>query len=164
MCSSDLSRRLRSPRTLAAGGCAVSDWRYLEARRLALFVATSIERGTRWLLLEHQGPETWERARKLAEEFLEDLAAEGAFAGNTPADSHFVICDERINLPHTIASGQLNLLLGFATTKPGEFDTWLVTHQPAGGRVRPVSVNRAATCQRRVQWEIETSILRAPCH
>jgi len=153
-----------SPRTLAAGGCGVSDWKYLDARRLALFVATSIERGTRWLLLEHHGPETWERARKLAEEFLEDLAAEGAFAGRAPGDSHFVICDERINQPHTIASGQLNLLFGFATSKPGEFDTWLVTHQPGGDRVRPVSVNRAATCQRRVQWEIETSILRAPLH
>jgi hypothetical protein len=39
-----------SPRTLAAGG---SDWRYLSARRLALFVAASIEQGTRWVLLEH---------------------------------------------------------------------------------------------------------------
>ena len=80
------------------------------------------------------------------------------------SDSHFFICVERINQPHTIASGQLNLLFGFATSKPGEFDTWLVTHQPGGDRVRPVSVNRAATCQRRVQWEIETSILRAPLH
>jgi len=153
-----------SPRTLSSGGCGVSGWQYLDARRLALFVATSIERGTRWLLLEQEGPETWERARELAEEFLGDLAADGAFAGSAPEDSHFVICDERINQPHTIASGQLNLLFGFATSKPGEFDTWLVTHQPGGGRVRPVSVNRAATCQRRVQWEIETAILRAPPH
>jgi hypothetical protein len=53
-------------------------------------------------------------------------------------------------------------LFGFATSKPGEFDTWLVTHQAGASRVRPVSVNRATTSKHRVEWEIETSILRGP--
>jgi hypothetical protein len=148
------------PRTLAAGGSGASDWRYLSARRLALHVAASIEQGTRWVLLEHNGPATWGRARARADEFLESLAAQGAFAGATARDSHFVICDERVNRPQTLAEGKFNLLFGFATTKAGEFDTWLVTHQPGASRVRPVSVNRSATAQQRVEWEIETSILR----
>ena len=148
------------PRTLAAGGSGASDWRYLPARRLALYIAASIEQGTRWVLLEHSGPATWERARARAGEFLDALAAQGAFAGATARDSHFVICDERVNGAQSVAEGKFNLLFGFATTRPGEFDTWLVTHCAGVSRVRPVSVNRSATSRQRVEWEIQTSILR----
>ncbi len=149
-----------SPRTLAPGGSGTSDWKYLSARRLALFVAASIERGTRWVALEPNTAATWEKARTQVEAFLDQLAEGGAFSGASAAENHFVIADERVNRPQTIAEGKLNLLFGFATSKPGEFDTWLVTHQAAGSRVRPVSVNRLATSRQRVGWEIETSILR----
>ena len=154
------TRNALGPRTLAAGGSGASDWRYLSARRLALFVAASIEQGTRWVLLEHNGPATWARARARAAEFLDALAAQGAFAGATTSDSHFVFCDERINGEQSVAEGKFNLLFGFATTRAGEFDTWLVTHRPGESRVRPVSVNRSATARQRVEWEIQTSILR----
>jgi phage tail sheath protein FI len=148
-----------SPRTLSAGGGA-SDWRYLSARRLALFVAASIEQGTRWVLLEHNGPATWQRAQAQVETFLDALAAQGAFAGAAVDESHFVISDERVNRPQTLAEGKFNLLFGFASSKPGAFDTWLVTHRAGASRVRPVSVNRSATAKHRVEWEIETAILR----
>ena len=149
-----------SPRTLAGGGGGLSDWRYLSARRLALFVASSVERGTRWTLLEPNTPRTWDRVRSQVEVFLGSLAQGGAFTGTTCEDRYFVICDERVNRAETVAAGKLNLLYGFATSKPGEFDTWLLTHRAGESRVRPVSVNRLATSRERVGWEIETSILR----
>jgi uncharacterized protein len=149
-----------SPRTLAAGGAGASDWKYLAARRLALFVASSIEQGTRWVLLEPNIPLTWERARSLVDAFLEALAEQGAFVGTSPDESHFAIADDRVNREQTVAEGKFNLLYGFATSKPGEFDTWMVTHHPGSSRVRPVSVNRLATSKHRVEWEIETAILR----
>ena len=147
-------------RTLAAGGSGFSDWKYLAARRLSLWVAASVERGTRWVLLEQNGPVTWMRARSLVDTFLEVLAEQGAFVGAQAADRYFVICDERVNRADTIADGRVNLLFGFASTRPGEFDTWLVTHHPSASRVRPVSVNRQATSRQRVEWEIETTILK----
>ena len=153
-------RSAASPRTLAVGGSGASDWKYLSARRLALFVAASVEQGTRWVLLEHNGPVTWERARAQVQGFLDALASQGAFAGADADETHFVIADERVNRPQTLAEGKFNLLFGFATSKPGEFDTWLVTHRAGASRVRPVSVNRLATSGKRVEWEIETSILR----
>jgi uncharacterized protein len=149
-----------SPRTLSTGGNGTADWKYLSARRLALFVAASIEQGTRWVLLEHNGPVTWERAQAEVESFLDELAVQGAFVGADGDDTCFVIADERVNRPQTLAEGKFNLLFGFATSKPGGFDTWLVTHRAGSSRVRPVSVNRAATSRQRVEWEIETSILR----
>lgn len=147
-------------RTLDAGGSGFSDWKYLSARRLGLWIAASIERGTRWVLLEQNGPATWARAQSLVETFLEVLAEQGAFAAADGGDRYFVICDERVNRPDTIADGRVNLLFGCATSRPGEFDAWLVTHHPAASRVRPVSVNRLATSRQRVEWEIETTILK----
>jgi uncharacterized protein len=148
-----------SPRTLAAGGVGASDWKYLSARRLALFVAASIEQGTRWVLMEPNIPSTWERARERVDAFLTTLGDQGAFVGTLPDESHFVIADDRVNREQSVAEGKFNLLYGFATSKPGEFDTWMVTHHPGLSRVRPVSVNRLATSRHRVEWEIETAIL-----
>ena len=149
-----------SPRTLATGSSGSSDWRYLSARRLALFVASSVEQGTRGVLLEPNIPSTWERARAWVDAFLGALAEQGAFVGTSPDESHFAIADDRVNREQTVAEGKFNLLYGFATSKPGEFDTWMVTHHPGSSRVRPVSVNRMTTSRHRVEWEIETAILR----
>src|SRR5262249_50551988 len=86
-----------SQKTLAAGGVGASDGKYLSARRMALFVASSIEQGTRWMLMEPNVPSTWERARTWADAFLGSLAEQGAFIGTSPDESHFVITDDRVN-------------------------------------------------------------------
>ena len=149
-----------SPRTLAAGSSASPDWKYLSARRLALFVTASIERGTRWLVFEQNAEEAWKRARQQVESFLEALDTQGAFAGSTPEESYFVICDERVNVPRTLAEGKIKLLFGIAITKPSDFHAWLITHHAGSSTCRPSWPNRLATSSRRLEWEIETSILR----
>jgi phage tail sheath protein FI len=148
-------------RTLAAGSSGSPDWKYLSARRLALFITASVERGTRWLIFEQNAAPAWKKAREQVENFLESLDAQGAFAGSIPEESYFVICDERVNEPRTIAEGKVKLLFGVAITKPGDFHAWLITHQPGGtSTCRPSHPNRLATSGRRVEWEIETAILR----
>ena len=149
-----------SPRTLASGAAAVSDWRYLSARRLALFVMTSVERGTRWMLFERNAESTWTLARAQVEAFLDSLYAEGAFAGRTGEHSYFVVCDARINNEETLRLGKVNLAFGFAASKPGEYHAFLVTHSPGGSRTRPITVNRFANYSPSVDLEIESSILR----
>jgi len=149
-----------SPRTLASGSAAVSDWRYLSARRLALFVLASIERGTRWMLFERNAQATWIMARAQVEAFLDSLYAEGAFAGRSGEQSYFVVCDERVNTPESMRAGKINLAFGFAATKPGEYHAFIVTHQPSGSRAKVISVNRFANYSPSVDLEIESSILR----
>jgi hypothetical protein len=149
-----------SPRTLASGAAAVSDWRFLSARRLALFVMTCIERGTRWMLLERKSPSTWLMVKAQVEAFLDSLYAEGAFAGRTGELSYFVVCDERINTEDTMRAGKVNIAFGFAASKPGEYHAFLVTHQPGGSRARPITVNRFANYSPTIDHEIESSILR----
>ena len=149
-----------TPRTLASGSAAVSDWRYLSARRLALFVMTSIERGTRWMLFERNVQSTWILARAQVEAFLDSLYAEGAFTCGTGEQSYFVVCDERVNNEEEIKRGRINLAFGFAATKQGEYHAFIVTHQPSGSSSRPISVNRFANFSPSVDLEIESSILR----
>ncbi|HKZ73116.1 MAG TPA: hypothetical protein VJ011_03575 [Steroidobacteraceae bacterium] len=149
-----------SPRTLAAGGAGTPDCRFLSARRLALFIVGSIERGTRWLVFEQSVAATWQCAQRQVEEFLAGLDAQHAFAGATADESYFVICDERVNDAASVAAGRVILLFGYAPARPGDFHAWLISHQAGSSRVRPVSVNRMATSQRRLEWEIETAILR----
>ncbi|HYJ39958.1 MAG TPA: hypothetical protein VEW08_04150 [Steroidobacteraceae bacterium] len=149
-----------SPRTLASGSAAVSDWRYLSARRLALFVLASVERGTRWMLFERNAQATWTMARAQVEAFLDSLYAEGAFAGRSGEQSYFVVCDERINTEDSMRAGKINLAFGFAATKPGEYHAFIVTHQPSGSRAKVISVNRFANYSPSVDLEIESSILR----
>jgi len=134
-----------SARTLATGGSGSPDWRFLSARRLALRIVASVERGTRWMLFEQNAPVTWARGRSLVDAYLARFAAEGAFAGSSTQERYFVVCDERVNQPDSVASGRVNLLYGIAARRAGEFDAWLVSHQPAASRARPVSVNRLAT-------------------
>jgi len=142
--------RQRLPwRTLTAEAGVKAQWRSLSERRFALFIMRSIERGTRWTIFERQGPALWQQLRTQVTAFFEALAVEGAFAGRTARQSYFVICDGRLNegldgqLPEAVPSSAARqlLLFGFAATRPGEFQTCLVTHRPDGSTVRPVSVN-----------------------
>ena len=153
-------RTAASPRTLAAGSGGSADWKYLSARRLALFVTASIDRGTRWLLFEPNAEPAWEKARAQVTTFLEELDQQGAFAGSTPEESYFVICDERVNPPESVAEGKVKLLFGIAITRPGDFHAWLITHHASGSTCRPTWPNRLTTSGRRLEWEIETAILR----
>ncbi len=147
-------------RTLAAGNAGATDWRYLAPRRLAQFIASSIERGTQWLLLAHSGPVAWQRVTAQVEAFLATLDLEGAFPGSAPGECYFVICDQRFNDRDARAEGRISFVYGFAASRPGEFHSFLVSHARGQSSVRPVAVNRYTTSARRVGEEIETGLLR----
>jgi phage tail sheath protein FI len=112
------------------------------------------------MLFDQHGDPTWDRARQQVESFLDSLDQQGAFAGSTPQESYFVICDERVNTPRSVAEGKVKVLFGIAITKPSDFHAWLITHTANGSTCRPTWPNRLATSGRRVEWEIETAILR----
>ena len=131
-------------RTLLPEAAGKSEWRYAAARRLALFVMTSIERGTRWALFEPQGATLWAQLRAQVGAFFEALQDDGAFVGRSAEENYFVLCDERLNARSEGTGAGVQLLFGFAVSRPGEFHTCLVRHGAGGSSVRTVSVNRYA--------------------
>jgi hypothetical protein len=132
---------LAGARTLAGPGAATPEWRLLARRRLALFILNSIERGTRWMLFETNGPPLWSRAAAQLRAFFEELEAEGAFADREPDDRWFVVCDHRVNREYERNRGIVNLVFGFAAGRPGHFHSFLVSHRAGGSRVRPVHLD-----------------------
>jgi phage tail sheath protein FI len=144
-----------SPRTLCGPSAESPDWKYLSARRLALFIINSIERGTRWVLFEQNGPELWRRVRVQVEEFLMGLEAAGAFLGCEPHESYFVVCDARLNDGSPGFVGCMRLLVGFAAARPGEFHSYLISHSASGSRAERVSYNRLLSANYRLNEELD---------
>jgi phage tail sheath protein FI len=129
--------------TLAGPGAVSADWRSLAAKRLALLVVNSIERGTRWMVFEPSEPAAWWRAATQLREFLSGLEERGAFAEREAGDRWFVICDERVNRERHREQGIVNLMFGIPAQRPGGFHAWLVSHRPGGSHVQTVSPNLA---------------------
>jgi hypothetical protein len=146
-------------RTLAGLSAASSDWRLLATRRLALMIISSIERGTRWMLFEPNEQALWIRALRQLTAFFGALEADGAFAGREPGDRWFVICDGRVNREQERDRGVVNVLFGFAATRPGEFHSYLVSHRAGGSRVQSVSLNRLQAEQLRPELVLDAAEL-----
>jgi uncharacterized protein len=129
-------------RTLAAGNTANADWRYLSARRLALFILNSIECGTRWIASAGAPADVAEDLTSQVRAFLEGLCEAGAFGSRRADDAFFVICDQRVNSSWAIGSGEVQFVIGFAASREHEFHCFRISQSAAGGRVQPVSLNR----------------------
>ena len=133
-------------RTLAAGSAANTDWQYLSARRLALFILNSIERGTRWVAEAKAHSEIAETVAAQVRLFFEGLYEAGTFGSRRMEDAFFIICDRRVNAWEA-GSGEFNLVIGFAANRDHEFHSFRITHSPAGAKVQSVSLNRLTISQ-----------------
>lgn len=149
----------RSARTLVPEHATRTASHLLPARRLGLWLQASILEGTRWCAGQSAGPGLWERATLQVTEFLESLGEAGAFAGRDYEERCYVICDRRLN-DQAGAPGRFALLFGFALLRPGEFQSFLITHTPQQARVRPVTLNHLVNLSAREAEQIETGILR----
>jgi hypothetical protein len=125
-------------RTLAAGAAANADWQYLAARRLALFIVNSIERGTRWVAMARPYVEVAELAVSQVRAFLEVLYDEQAFGTRRMQEAFFVVCDQ---------GKEFQLLVGFAGARKPGFHTFRIVHSASGSRVVPHSLNRSNAAQ-----------------
>jgi phage tail sheath protein FI len=128
-------------RTLAAGAAREADWKYLAARRLALFIVNSIAHGTRWVVRARPHMEVAALVESQVRAFFERLHEAGAFPGRSAEDSYFVICDRRVNAADS-ARSRFRLLIGFAAARLGEFHSYRITHSSGGSDVSPVTLNR----------------------
>jgi len=138
------------PRTLAAATAATADWRYLSARRLALFIVNCVERGTRWVAFARCNVEVAEQVAARVRAFFEHLHEAGAFGARRMEESFYVICDQRVNSPGAAAAGaaapggapEFQLVIGFAATRKAEFHSFRISHSTERSQVKRISLNR----------------------
>jgi uncharacterized protein len=97
------------------------EWKYVNVRRLIMFLEHSIDRGLQWVVFEPNEEPLWARVRAAVGVFLADLCRQGAFQGRTPQDAFFVRCDRTTMTQGDLDDGIVRAVIGFAPLKPAEF-------------------------------------------
>lgn len=127
-------------RTLAAGGAVPSEWKFLAARRLALYIVNSIEHGTRWVVLAQPTLKVAASVELQVRAFFAELHRAGAFGQRRLEDAFFVGCEPRVNRPIDADPHEFQVLIGFTAERASdEFHSFCISHSPSGSKVLPVS-------------------------
>lgn len=95
--------------------------RYINAVRLFQFVEKSIFNSTFNFVFESITSNLYNQLKTTCDGFLHNLYTNGYFAGNTPTQAYFVVCDETNNPPEVANQGQVIVDIGIAPNRPGEF-------------------------------------------
>ncbi|MGH8591455.1 MAG: phage tail sheath C-terminal domain-containing protein [Gammaproteobacteria bacterium] len=103
------------------GGDANGEWKYINVRRLFLFVAESINDGTQWVVFEPNDPALWGKIKRNVSDFLTNVWRNGALFGLTPQEAFYVKCDEETNPPEERELGKVVTEIGIAIVRPAEF-------------------------------------------
>ncbi len=97
------------------------DWKYVNVRRLFIFIEKSIDRGTQWVVFEPNDEPLWQRVKRVITSFLTNVWRDGALMGRTPEEAFFVKCDRTTMTQNDIDNGRLIVQIGIAPVKPAEF-------------------------------------------
>jgi phage tail sheath protein FI len=104
-------------RTLSAD----PEWRYVNVRRLLLFIEESIYNGTQWVVFEPNDRSLWASVKRDVSSFLSIVWRTGALFGSTADEAFYVKIDDENNPQETRDAGQLIIDIGVAPVKPAEF-------------------------------------------
>ena len=104
-------------------------WRYVNVRRLFLFIEQSIRVSTNWVVFEPNEPLLWLRVKRTIELFLGDLWRAGALAGGSEGEAFFVDIGTTTMSQNDIDSGRLICVIGVAPVKPAEFVIFRITQK-----------------------------------
>ena len=96
-------------------------WRYVNVRRLLLYIEESIDEGTQWVVFEPNDEPLWSRVRQSVDNFLDQTWRSGALQGVKREEAYFVRCDRTTMTQADIDSGRLICAIGVAPVKPAEF-------------------------------------------
>jgi phage tail sheath protein FI len=99
----------------------ITDWLYVNVRRLMLYIEESIEEGIRWAVFEPNNLALWQKLKRTISEFLTRAWRDGALFGETAEKAFYVRIDEALNPASTRAIGRLYIEIGVAPVRPAEF-------------------------------------------
>jgi Bacteriophage tail sheath protein len=97
------------------------EWKYVNVRRLFIFLEHSIEKATQWAVFEPNNERLWTSIRRSVEDFLFIQWRDGALLGSRPEEAYFVRCDRSTMSQNDLDNGRLICLVGVAPTYPAEF-------------------------------------------
>jgi hypothetical protein len=110
-------------------------WKYVNVRRLFLYIEESIEEGTQWVVFEPNNEKLWARVRQSITAFLTTLWRAGWLMGTKAEEAFFVKCDRSTMTQDDIDNGRLICVIGIAPVKPAEFVIFRIAQWPGGSAV-----------------------------
>jgi hypothetical protein len=111
------------------------DWKYINVRRLLLFLEKSIEEGMQGVVFEPNNDKLWGRVKQTITQFLIQVWREGALMGATLEQAFFVKCDRTTMTQDDIDTGRLICIIGVAPVKPAEFVIFRIGQWAGGSAV-----------------------------
>lgn len=115
--------RVWGARTAGSNG----NWRYLNVRRLFIFIEESIKVNIRWVKFEENNEILWTRVKRTIEVFLENLWRDGALAGMSSDEAFFVKIGRDTMTQEDLDNGCLICDIGVAPVRPAEYIIFRIT-------------------------------------
>lgn len=112
-----------------------SSFKYVNVRRLFIYVEQSIKNATNWVVFEPNNSSLWARVQMTVSSFLENMFRAGMLSGETPSEAFFVDIGPTTMSRDDIMNGRLICEIGIAPSRPAEFVIFRVTQftAEAGG-------------------------------
>jgi phage tail sheath protein FI len=104
--------------------CITSDsqWKYINVRRLLIFIERSLDVGTQWVVFEPNDYALWARVTQSITAFLTTVWRDGALLGQKAEEAFFVRCGLGTTMTQDdLDNGRLIVEIGVAPVKPAEF-------------------------------------------
>jgi phage tail sheath protein FI len=120
-CIRELNGNIRVWGARTIGGDANGEWRYINVRRVFLYLRESIDEGTQWAVFEPNDQNLWAKITRNVTAFLTTVWRSGALFGATAAEAFYVKCDAETNPPELREIGQVVTEIGVAVVRPAEF-------------------------------------------
>ena len=122
--------RVWGARTASSDGT----WKYVNVRRLFIFLEESIKKNTDWVVFEENNEELWRRVQGIIEVFLREVWRSGGLAGSSPEEAFYVNIGRGTMTQEEIDNGHLICIIGAAPVKPAEFIIFRITQNTASAQ------------------------------
>ncbi|SFB16089.1 hypothetical protein SAMN05216312_104119 [Cohnella sp. OV330] len=104
-------------------------WKYINVRRLFIFLEGSIKAGTNWVVFEPNNDQLWARVQRTIDAFLTRVWRDGALVGSSPSEAFFIDIGRSTMTQDDIDNGRLICVIGVAPVKPAEFVIFRITQK-----------------------------------
>ena len=99
-----------------------NEWRYINVRRLFIYLEESIRRASAFVVFEPNDANTWVGVKGMIEAFLTGVWRDGGLTGATPQEAFFVNVGLGSTMTSTdILEGRMIIEIGVAAVRPAEF-------------------------------------------
>lgn len=117
--------RVWGARTCSSDG----NWKYVNVRRLFIFIEESIRANTNWAVFEPNDEMLWSRVEGTIRVFLTVQWRNGALAGSTAEEAFFINIGKSTMTEDDILNGRLICVIGVAPVRPAEFVVFRITQK-----------------------------------